>query len=196
MGAPIDSSSSDSEEESDTGDGGPLRATAIDDIGRSSLATLLTRRLRSSRAAGALLRASQGSGVDLDTASVHLETDADNDGETTDAGATTTALLDDDEDLPAEEALHRLRVALRRRRRMKMKAKMAAIHRDGGGSGAIGSSSFLGGSVVMSSGAVRIRSRRVFHWQVAMKRNVAPIGILAYLTLWAMLLGGRSATVV
>lgn len=196
MGAPIDSSSSDSEEESDTGDGGPLRATAIDDIGRSSLTTLLTRRLRSSRAAGALLRASQGSGVDLDTASVHLETDADNDGETTDAGATTTALLDDDEDLPAEEALHRLRVALRRRRRMKMKAKMAAIHRDGGGSGAIGSSSFLGGSVVMSSGAVHIRSRRVFHWQVAMKRNVAPIGILAYLTLWAMLLGGRSATVV
>jgi hypothetical protein len=41
------------------------------------------------------------------------------------------------------------------------------------------------------AGGVKVRSRRVFHWEVAMKRNVAPIGVLAYLTLWGMLIGSQ-----
>lgn len=36
--------------------------------------------------------------------------------------------------------------------------------------------------------AARIHSRRVFHWEVAMWRNVMPIAVLGYLTLWALLL--------
>ena len=35
--------------------------------------------------------------------------------------------------------------------------------------------------------AARIHSRRVFHWNVAIWRNVVPIGILGYLTLWVLL---------
>ncbi|WFD32233.1 hypothetical protein MSPP1_003277 [Malassezia sp. CBS 17886] len=37
--------------------------------------------------------------------------------------------------------------------------------------------------------AARIHSRRVFHWKVAMRRNVVPIGVLGYLTLWVFLIG-------
>lgn len=36
--------------------------------------------------------------------------------------------------------------------------------------------------------AAHIRSRRVFHWEVAMWRNVMPIGVLGYLSLWVLLL--------
>lgn len=35
--------------------------------------------------------------------------------------------------------------------------------------------------------AARIHSRRVFHWDVAMWRNVMPIGVLGYVTLWTLL---------
>ncbi|PKI83540.1 hypothetical protein MVES1_002523 [Malassezia vespertilionis] len=37
--------------------------------------------------------------------------------------------------------------------------------------------------------AARIHSRRVFHWEVAMWRNVVPIAVLGYLTLWVFILG-------
>ena len=36
--------------------------------------------------------------------------------------------------------------------------------------------------------AAHIRSRRVFHWEVAMWRNVMPIGVLGYVSLWILLL--------
>ena len=36
--------------------------------------------------------------------------------------------------------------------------------------------------------AARIHSRRVFHWNVAVWRNVVPIGILGYVTLWVFLI--------
>lgn len=36
--------------------------------------------------------------------------------------------------------------------------------------------------------AARIHSRRVFHWNVAIWRNVVPIGILGYVTLWVFLI--------
>lgn len=36
--------------------------------------------------------------------------------------------------------------------------------------------------------AARIHSRRVFHWEVAMWRNVMPVGVLAYVTLWILLI--------
>lgn len=36
--------------------------------------------------------------------------------------------------------------------------------------------------------AAHIHSRRVFHWEVAMWRNVVPIGVLGYLSLWILLL--------
>ncbi|WFD22294.1 hypothetical protein MEQU1_000962 [Malassezia equina] len=36
--------------------------------------------------------------------------------------------------------------------------------------------------------AAHIRSRRVFHWEVAMWRNIMPIGLLGYLSLWILLL--------
>lgn len=37
--------------------------------------------------------------------------------------------------------------------------------------------------------AARIHSRRVFHWQVAMWRNVVPIALLGYVTLWVLIYG-------
>ena len=37
--------------------------------------------------------------------------------------------------------------------------------------------------------AARIHSRRVFHWDVAMWRNVVPIAVLGYITLWVLILG-------
>ncbi|WFD18706.1 hypothetical protein MCAP1_000915 [Malassezia caprae] len=36
--------------------------------------------------------------------------------------------------------------------------------------------------------AAHIHSRRVFHWEVAMWRNVVPIGVLGYLSLWILLI--------
>lgn len=42
--------------------------------------------------------------------------------------------------------------------------------------------------------AARIHSRRVFHWEVAMWRNVMPIALLGYLTLWALLLAHYTQT--
>lgn len=36
--------------------------------------------------------------------------------------------------------------------------------------------------------AARIHSRRVFHWEVAMWRNVMPIAVLGYIALWALLM--------
>lgn len=37
--------------------------------------------------------------------------------------------------------------------------------------------------------AARIHSRRIFHWDVAMWRNVMPIALLGYVTLWVFILG-------
>ncbi|WFD36611.1 hypothetical protein MCUN1_003496 [Malassezia cuniculi] len=37
--------------------------------------------------------------------------------------------------------------------------------------------------------AARIHSRRVFHWEVAMWRNVVPIAVLGYITLWVLICG-------
>lgn len=36
--------------------------------------------------------------------------------------------------------------------------------------------------------AARIHSRRVFHWEVAMWRNLMPIAVLGYIALWALLM--------
>ncbi|WFD43075.1 hypothetical protein MPSI1_001727 [Malassezia psittaci] len=40
--------------------------------------------------------------------------------------------------------------------------------------------------------AARIHSRRVFHWEVAMWRNVMPIAVLGYLALWVLVLGNAT----
>ncbi|WFC98984.1 hypothetical protein MYAM1_001718 [Malassezia yamatoensis] len=40
--------------------------------------------------------------------------------------------------------------------------------------------------------AARIHSRRVFHWEVAMWRNVMPIAVLGYLALWVLVLGNST----
>lgn len=289
MGAPYDSSSSDSEEELGAGEededaatGRLIQASALEDIGRGGMTAMLTRRLKSLRSIGrqernrgngepdAIAAASRSTSVDqLDD--LGLLDDAEGDGgETTDAGVTTTAILDeDDEAESAAEALHRLRVALRRRRRQRMRLRMAAIagETDQGGSSIspsasidwFGFSSLFGTATTRKAaasaaaaaasaargsrtsggededdgdegcqpngnrsrnrnrngngsgsgsgreergtndhrrrgrrgGAPYIKRTRIFHWQVAIKRNVAPIGVLAYLTLWGVLLGGR-----
>lgn len=79
-----------------------------------------------------------------------------------------------------DAALWRLRVDARRSRahrsrtqrlRQRRKAKQSQI------------SSFF-----QNYRAARIHSRRVFHWEVAMWRNVMPIALLGYLSLWVLIL--------
>lgn len=55
----------------------------------------------------------------------------------------------------------------RRRRRRKQKGHMSAFFQN--------------------YRAARIHSRRVFHWNVAVWRNIVPIGVLGYVTLWVFL---------
>ncbi|CAO1621219.1 unnamed protein product [Parajaminaea phylloscopi] len=208
MGAPLDSSTDSEDDEED----GPVdEGIMLDDdrlhtraLLRSfkprSLTQRFAQRLRTLRGVAVLSRG-QGKANDLtdvDDASVYDGTDVDGDGdggETTDAGGiTTTGMIgvdgegeDEGDDQSAAETLRRLRAALRRRRRRRMQAKMAAI------SGPLAAGTAYASSSNNGAGYVRIRSRRIFHWEVAMKRNVAPIGVLAYLTLWGILLGGMSA---
>lgn len=219
MGAPIDSSTSDSDGSAKSEDEDEMRAlhaSALDTTSRPSrIASLFLRRGRGRGAAPGVATGGMTTETDdFDRGhSVFTETDLELEGETTDAGATTTALLDeDDEAESAEEALHRLRVALRRRRRHRMRLKLAALQGDispGSGGGSGGGASYRSTSSVPSlwstratetaasggagdgAGGVKVRSRRVFHWEVAMKRNIAPMGVLAYLTLWGMLIGSQ-----
>lgn len=229
MGAPFDSSTSESEGEGNDGDetdalsGSALSTSALDGIGRSGMTHILTRRIRNLRAATRAARRANDDAAGgreqtlsplLDVTS-GIETD-EYDGETSDARGGRGADYDDDEydDDDDEDprrngensAAARARLALllrRKKRRHRMRLKMAAVSglSERGGSSAATSSSSLGflslfskkatdDTMLLTSGElkVRIRSRRIFHWQVAMKRNVAPIGVLAYVTLWAMLL--------
>lgn len=48
-------------------------------------------------------------------------------------------------------------------------------------------------SLFQSYRAARIHSRRVFHWRVALWRNVVPIAVLGYLTLWVLIIGSMVA---
>ncbi|PWN20925.1 hypothetical protein BCV69DRAFT_277079 [Microstroma glucosiphilum] len=228
MGAPIDSSTSDSDgsakSDDDEDEVRALHASALDAAANrpSRLASLFFRggRGRTAGTGGT----TEGTATETDdfdrdhqghTVLTETDLEFEGEGETTDAGATTTALLDeDDEAETAEEALHRLRVALRRRRRHRMRLKLAALQgglspgSGSGGGGGGGGASYRSNSSVPSlwstratetaasggadgAGGVKVRSRRVFHWEVAMKRNVAPIGVLAYLTLWGMLIGAQ-----
>ncbi|CAO1636119.1 unnamed protein product [Sympodiomycopsis kandeliae] len=231
MGAPFDSSTSESEDDLDDDEDEEehnarkqngsrvMNASALEGIGRSGLTYMLRQRIRSLRAATRAARenGAQSTGFQpqspmSDHAEVMSGIETDYEGETSDAGGMTSTQLedyDDDEDCdyhPSRgEREDRLRLALRRkRRRHRMRLKMAAIsglssesssrrHRgQGGGMFSLFSRKATDETVLLTSGElkVRIRSRRIFHWEVAMKRNVAPIGVLAYLTLWGLLLGG------
>lgn len=153
---------------------------------------------------------SNASSPNLDGGDILSGPETDYDGETSDAGLTSgggAGSLFPDEDEDDEDFDHRLRLALRRKkRRHRMRLKMAAISgqlRSGsaasrhpgrsGGLFSLFSKKATDDTMLLTSGElkVRIRNRRIFHWEVAVKRNVAPIGVLAYLTLWGLLLGGR-----
>lgn len=185
-----------------------IKTSALDAIGRSGMTNLLLRRLRGMRKAAITTAAAQRNG----TATATEDDSALDGGETTDAGLTTPGMTgldddDDDEDLDLgtdldgsgdvasllregetpSDALRRLRSALsrRRRRRRRMREKVWAV--SGWGLTASAAASNRAAAAAAKKGSWHIRSRRVFHWEVAVRRNVAPIGILAYLTLWGLL---------
>lgn len=211
MGAPLDSSTDSEDEDNDDLADGPLldgglaiRIGMPCRVGPSSMTSRMAQRLQALRSASLFRFAGQaapsGPVAETDDGSLYYGTDADacgDGGETTDAGGMTTAALigadgegdEDGNEESAAEAVRRLRAALRRRRRHRVRAKMAAIS----GSVATGPSTSTTSASARRGGYVRIRSRRVFHWEVAVKRNVAPIGILAYMTLWGIMLGGIPA---
>ncbi|KAE8246447.1 hypothetical protein A4X13_0g5788 [Tilletia indica] len=52
----------------------------------------------------------------------------------------------------------------------------------GGGAGGVEGEGFV---------SVDLRVRRVFHWDVAIKRNILPMGVLAYASLWVLLASSK-----
>ncbi|PWN31022.1 hypothetical protein BDZ90DRAFT_277433 [Jaminaea rosea] len=185
-----------------------IKTSALDSIGRSGMTNILLRRLRGMRAAGrkntSPAREDAAATTDDGGGGVTGAEDSVLEGETTDPGLTTAGLTgldddDDDEDLhdslqlqdgeTPTEALRRLRLALRRRRRRRrMREKVWAVSGWGLTASAAASNRAAAVAAATMKGSWHIRSRRVFHWEVAVRRNVAPIGALAYVTLWGLLL--------